>query len=439
MEKSKLALTIITVFTVFIIFFSCQKHEVNVAGSNLFKNVELVPEDVAKAVAEKFNPNIFFASSPSAAANSTTSAKSIYKTIINGNNKIKNQLTFKDSSGYPAFYIFNYENNGGFLFMSADYNIQPILAFVEHGEFKKDTVPPALIEWANRTFENTEVVRKGLYNNSKLAKATWRDYFQQNNIQSNNAITPNNVPPDGCQGYSHNTTVGPLLPVTWGQGCTYNNLCPSKTCTNVCAGSPNAWTGCVATCMAQVIRYFQPATPFNYIYAAMPVANGDGEVQRLMRDIGSTVGMDYKCSGSGADAVKVPNSLKGYFKFTSANRITYDAGSYTRVKNSLTNRWPVLLEGCRSQTNRFLGWIYSYGDCHEWVCDGYSAGDYLICNSDGTSSGGSTLYFHMNWGWHETNPFNNDYNGYYAFDNWNIPALNRNYQYARSAVTEIHL
>lgn len=437
MRKRTLQLLFLAIPPVFTFFVGCQKKDTSQSFSP-YKTVELVPENVARAVAEKFNPNIFFRSDNSNTSIDRTPIKSAYKTTIDGNNRIKNQIAVKDSNDYPAFYIFNFENNGGFLFVSADYNIQPILAFVEQGEFKKDTVPPTFIEWANRTFENTEVVRKGLYDNSKGAKAAWDQYFKQNNIQNglNNKIAP--VVP-GCQENTTNVTVGPLLPVTWGQGCSYNDLCPSKGCTNICFGSSAAWTGCVATSTAQIIRYWQPTTQYGYNYISMPTGSGNIEVQRLMRDIGlpANVGMDYQCSGSGADAGRVPSALKNNFGFASANRISYGDGTYQRVEDNLRNRWPVLLEGCRSKTNNFLGLIYSYSDCHEWVCDGYSDTDYYWCNADGTQGGVGLLYFHMNWGFHELQS-ENDYNGWFAFNNWNIPGLNWNYIYSNGAVTEIH-
>lgn len=428
MRKQFLAAGAIALAFCFIFIAGCHKNQTSRQPQENFTNVQLVPEDVARSVAETFNPNGFFPGQPS---------NSPYKSNLAGNNRIKSSFSFNDDSGYPAVYIFNFEN-GGFLFVSGDYNQQPVLAFVEQGEFKKDKVPATFIEWINRTFENTEVVRKGLYDNSKLAHRAWADYLAANNIT--NADLPKLPPPDpGCQETSHNTTVGPLLPVTWGQGCSYNDLCPSRSCTNICFGSPNAWTGCVATSTAQIIRYWQTNTTYGYNYATMPAGSGDIEVQRLMRDLGlsQNLSMDYGCDGSGANAERVPGTLKSNFGFTSANRIGYDIGTYQRVQNNLSNHWPVLLEGCRSRTNRFLGWIYTYDNCHEWVCDGYSATDITWCNPDGTGGGAGYLYFHMNWGWHETWG-GNDYNGWFAFANWNIPGLNWNFQYSNDAVTEIH-
>lgn len=100
----------------------------------------------------------------------------------------------------------------------------------------------------------------------------------------------------------------------------------------------------------------------------------------------------------------------------------------------------------QQQTNVFLGIWYTYQNCHEWICDGYRATTFTFC-SNGTLTSQSTLYFHMNWGWHEWNtnpPFSNpDYNGWFAFNNWKITGAGSggsdlNFKYANDMVTNIH-
>jgi hypothetical protein len=405
--------------------FGCKRESQN---EQLLKRTQLVPDSIAVSIAEHFNPANFFNE------NNPTN-KSLCKSTLTGENKIKTKYIFKDSYGNPALYIFNFEHNAGFLFVSADYQIQPILAFVEHGEFKKDTVPSGLIEWVNKTMENIEIVRNRLYDNSKGSAVGWRNYFKQN---GNNSINLKTMPliDNSCIDDKYTVkTVGPLLANTWGQGCSYNDLCPVLSC-NIGCGTGKAWTGCVATSTAQIIKFWHPNNGYNYNYASMPLSFGNFEVQRLMKDIGSNVNMSYGCSGSAADASKVPGTLKTSFGFNSANYVAY---SLQRLQNNLNYNCPVLLDGCRTQTGNWfiINWWNSYSDCHEWVCDGYSEYSVEWCVNGQYSGGCSYLYFHMNWGWHEFGT-SNDYNGWFAFDNWNIPGLNRNYQYARNLTCEIH-
>lgn len=406
---------------------SCQK-SLSDENQSAEKNLHIVPDSVAVSIAEHFKPSDFFKES-NATNNSPT------RSSLTGNNKIKSKYLFNDAYGNPALYVFNFENNAGFIFVSGDYQMQPILAFVEHGEFRKDTVPTGLVAWVNKTMENIEVVRKGLYDNSKAALGAWRNYYKQN---GNGSIVANFVPPvdNSCVEDEWTTvSVGPLLPVTWGQGCSYNNLCPNLSC-NIGCGDGRAWTGCVATSTAQIVNFWHPNNSYGYNYASMPAASGNGEVQRLMRDLGTKVNMSYGCSGSGADASTVPNALKNNFGFTSANFVNY---SWQRVRSNLSNHWPVLLDGCRTQTGHWfiINWWTSYSDCHEWVCDGFNEYTVRLCVNGQYSGGYTYLYFHMNWGWHEVGT-SNDYNGWFAFDNWYIPGLNWNFQYAQDLTSEIH-
>lgn len=429
---------ILTLTLIIVIFFQfgCQKTNVYVF-KNYKKDVQLVSLDSAIEVALRFNASVFFNSS-------NPSNHSPFKSTLNGNNKIADYTTIKDSKGRPAIYIFNFSNNNGFLFVSADYQLQPVLAFIERGKFTKDTVPPGIITWVNKTMSDIEIVREGLYDNSAVAKAAWALYRKENfnSTAAAKEVTPNSVPvdPNICESnpnYNNTTTeiAGPLLATTWGQGCSYNNLCPPKGC-NDC--SPNAVTGCVATAMAQVIRYWHPNTSYAYNYAIMPAATGNSEVQRLMINAGVAVFMNYGCAangGSAADGGIVPNVLKNSFGFVSASRSSYGANSQLVIENDIRYAKPVLLEGCNEQTNRFLGVWYTYQNCHEWVCDGFRETLNTYC-ANGNLVTLSTLYFHMNWGWHEVNS-TNDYNGWFISNNWTIAGINRNYQYARSFTSSI--
>jgi Peptidase C10 family/Spi protease inhibitor len=428
MKKTNLFFAAFIMAVGILLFAGCQKNKNNAALDAEETNVQIVPENVAIDIAEHFNPATFFNE------NNGSNYSSI-KSTLTGQNKIKEKFMFNDSYGKTALYIFNFEDNGGFLFVSGDYSLQPILAYIERGAFKKDTVPSGLVNWINKTMENIETVRKGLYDNAKVAGVAWRQYYKQNGITGIDAYYPIPIE-DGCTEDTWTTTsVGPLLPTTWGQGCTYNDLCPNLSC-NISCGTARAWTGCVATAAAQVVRYWHPTNSFGYDYNSMPTASGNNDVQRLMRDMGSNISMNYGCSGSGTQASNVPNALKNQFGLSSANYVSY---SYSRVESNLNAHWPVLLDGCSTRTSHWFifNWYYTYSDCHEWVCDGYNRYSVTYCNNGQVSGGASYLYFHMNWGWHEAWG-GNDFNGWFAFDNWNIPGAGFNFQYCKGLTSEIH-
>ncbi|MEZ4961172.1 MAG: C10 family peptidase [Saprospiraceae bacterium] len=225
---------------------------------------------------------------------------------------------------------------------------------------------------------------------------------------------------DPCAPYT-TTTKGPLVATNWGQRCTYNNLCPDKDCDDVCISNQNAWTGCVATAMAQILKYWSAPCTQEYIFATMPNNSGNGEVQRMMRDIGDAVDMDYGCSSSSADGDDTDNAFKDDFCYSLADRDSYVAGSYEVVIQDIKVNRPVLLDGCRTKNTAIpIVWYY-YTNCHMWVCDGYERRQ---------NSCYSTVKFYMNWGWNGSN------NGWYGLYSWGPGTYN--YQYARDFTHNIH-
>jgi len=205
----------------------------------------------------------------------------------------------------------------------------------------------------------------------------------------------------------------------WNQDCTYNEQCPDKDCEDVCSSNENAWTGCVATAIAQVLRYWAHPSSHQYVYSTMPNNSGNGEVQRMMKDVGESVDMDYGCDASSAYGSETPGSFKNTFGYSSATRDSYGPGSYQTVVQNIDGNKPVVLEGCRTRKNWVL--FYTYSNCHEWVCDGYER----YQNNCYTR-----LKFHMNWGWGGT------FNGWYYYNSWS-PGT-RNYQYAQDFTHNIH-
>ena len=417
-------------------------------------HVQLVSSSLAKTIAENFNPVAFFKTE-----NPTN--HSPVESKLNGHNIVKSIIIIPDNYNTPAIYVCNFTDNQGFLFVSADFQIAPILAYIEIGEFKKDKVPSALISWVDKTISNIEVVRKGEYDNTKEAKVAWDDYLSQNKITNTqvqsiiqNSVQPfyisvlpgDPVPVPSCVPTYQTVTVGPLLPVTWGQACSYNDLCPIMGCTNTCIGQPNAYTGCVATSTAQVVRYWQAQSNNGYNYVSMPTTFGNTEVQRLMHDIGIIVSMNYGCTASSASATNVVSSLNLNFSIAQPN---YGDYQWWVTASNLDNHWPVLLDACTDQTYHdfIIQWWEPSGSCHEWVTDGYQQNIWTTCVTSGPSAGRSEyhygfLYLHMNWGWHETwvnsNPGATDYNGWFMNQNWNIEGRNLNFQYFVSATTNIH-
>jgi photosystem II stability/assembly factor-like uncharacterized protein len=174
------------------------------------------------------------------------------------------------------------------------------------------------------------------------------------------------------------------------------------------------YTGCVATAMAQIMKYhnFPPQGVGSHTYthpvygvqtanfgaatynwSSMPnnVSSANPGVATIMYHAGVSVNMQYAPSGSGAYSEDVPDALMDYFNYKPGCEIKYK-NNYANVED-----FKALL---RANLDQSLPMYYSGSgnDGHAWVCDGYRL-------SDGK--------FHFNWGWSGSS------NGWYA-----IGALN---------------
>lgn len=264
------------------------------------------------------------------------------------------------------FYIFNYEK--GFAIITGDKRLPSYLGYSETGTLEKrnlDNTPGGLLIWLD---DAKMMVKEFKKNNFKIAST-------KNGRTTTNILT---------------SSKGPFTNTTWDQGWGYNNLVTTN-CTSGGSGG-KAFTGCVATSMAQIMKYWGDKTgrPLNYSWGSMPTTFGTNETQKLMRDAGVAANMNYGCSGSSTTLTKAHSALINTFKFTGGNRIAYDNNWANNTISSLFNDYPVILEGCDG------------GSCHAWVCDGYQQWK----NPQGFYDSRRDLWlptyytlFRMNWGW----------------------------------------
>jgi hypothetical protein len=304
----------------------------------------------------------------------------------------------------PAWYLWRWQRS--------------LLAEVDKGNIYGDVLPAGLIEWFQTTLENIELIRDGhIIVSSSIEQ--WSTYLSKEEIQR---IIPHELPSTECN--SRQVKViqkGPLLKTEWGQTCGFNDLLPSKGCPGNCFTVNKPRTGCITTALAQVVRYHEhPAT---YDYASMPSSYGNKEIQHLMKDLAAALQTNLGCEASSAQFSSIVPVLKNSFQFSSAYFGSYGATSVHLIKGEVSAHRPVVLGGCASK-KQFLWWT-SYSNCHAWVCDGFR---------EIVGSCSSTVFLHMNWGWNEEQTINN-YNGWFAFDQWEVPG--RKYQYLQEMVFNI--
>ncbi|MCX6246258.1 MAG: C10 family peptidase [Bacteroidetes bacterium] len=290
-----------------------------------------------------------------------------------------------------TFYTFNFDP-AGFVIVAADDASIPILGYSGESKIPAEITNPALKDWLDGySHEIYQIITGGLSNKETVQK--W------NLMVAGNFQSPSK-------------DVSPLLSTTWDQGCFYNALCPADVAPGACG---HTYTGCVATAMAQIMKYhnFPPqgvgshtytdptygsqtanfgSTTYNW--ASMPnnVSSANAAVATLMYHAGVSVNMHYSTSGSGAYSEDVPYAFMNYFNYMPGCAIYYK-NSYANVEDfknlirtDLDQQLPVYYSGSNPSEG------------HAFVCDGYRM-------SDGT--------FHFNWGWSGSS------NGWYSIGSLN--------------------
>ena len=273
----------------------------------------------------------------------------------------------KLQSTIGSLYVFSGEKG---VIVLPDEDLAPaLLGYSDSGEFDMEG-NPALREWFD-------------YYNSQLK------YLKAN---PESALSSSKVT------HKDRKAIQPLLKTEWNQEYPYNIMCPK-------VDGHETVTGCVATAMAQVMKYHnypergkgthsyfwrpgEEELTFNYdsipfqwdkmdnIYDKESSEASRRAVAELMLACGVSVDMHYEPGESGAATVAMGESLIDIFDYSKSlwmpNRAYYGYEEWEdMIYADLAEGLPVLYSGAGTAGG------------HQFVCDGYS--------SDG--------YFHFNWGW----------------------------------------
>lgn len=306
----------------------------------------------------------------------------------------------------PVYYVFNI--NEGFVIVSAQDLVFPVLAYSFGSKYTNEGFPPAFTAWMNsyRSQIYSAIIENPACSETNLN--AWLKYSSENFVPQKTK-----------------TIVGPLIITNWSQGCFYNSQFPSDTS----APCGHLWTGCVATAMGQVMKYFNfPKTGtgsngYNSSYGYVEADFGNTEydwvgmnynliseneaVAELLFHCAISINSQFFPDGTGAFDFTAAQALKQYFGF-SPNiqfhwRDSFGGDWLAMLRNELDQGRPVMYGGADSETN----------SGHTLVCDGYQ----------------DSTFFHFNWGWNGT------YNGYFYLDS--LIAGNSYFDFQHDAVVGI--
>jgi hypothetical protein len=357
--------------------------------------------------------------------------------------QIKSTETVKNAAGEALYHVVRLDP-AGFVILPADDRVVPIVAFSATGSFDPASQGPfaAMI--------NRDLPRRMARARTGVAAAGSRVKWQ-----AFLASSPN-PPPDSEENGAITAVsqiwVAPFVLTLWNQGADvsgidacYNYYTPPNAAGNV----NNYVCGCVATCMAQLMYYFQYPTigvgtaSFSitnngttqttqllggngsggpYVWSNMPLSPNQPTsaqaiaIGALTHDAGATVHMYYTpSSGSSAYTYLAQQALTNTFKYSNAGYYENDATGISgsnllnMINPNLDARLPVAL-GVEDQTD---------GAGHCVLLDGY-----------GYSA--STLFHHLNAGW------GGDDDIWYALPDIDTPDQNNNFTIIQACIYNIY-
>ena len=287
------------------------------------------------------------------------------------------RMSATPTSDHASYYVFN-GTGPGYVIVAGDDRAPAVLGYSDKGTFDPQDIPEAMQGLLEGYAAQIEALSHG-------AKAAPQ-------ISAGRAIRP-------------------LVPAVWAQSNPYNILLP------FIPSGKHAYTGCVATAMAQVLYYWKwPASTSQPIPAytsstlgfempELPVTSFDWNAMQDTYQTTDTLSaaalaaatlnlycaqameMDFKKTSSGATTSSMPWKLATYFDYDPsahmASRGNYSSQEWADLLyGELAAKRPVIYSGSKKSGG------------HAFICDGY----------DGNGM------FHINWGW------NGDSNGYFLLN-----------------------
>ncbi len=276
----------------------------------------------------------------------------------------------------------------GFVIVSANKAVEPILGYSNNSKIHENPAErsPEFTYWMNEYEKQiTDIIELDIKADNTISEKWQRlEKGEKYNAPSKSA----------------GMAVNPLMTTKWDQGNPYNAQCPSS------FFGGTAVTGCVATAMAQVMKYHNHppqgegyhsynsnqygtlsadygATTYGWNSMTNQPQSSNSAIAKLMYHCGVSVNMNYSPQSSGAYVIEsdAQNCSEKAFK----EYFGYDATTLDGVRRqSYSNtQWTNLIRGEVEANRPVLYAGFGNGGGHAFVCDG-------VDNSN---------FFHFNWGW----------------------------------------
>jgi hypothetical protein len=298
-----------------------------------------------------------------------------------GYHSLKVLETFiKSNSNLPLYYIFNISDQG-WVIVSADDAVPPVLAYSFEGSYSESHQSPQFVAWMQQYAGQIE---HAIMTNALPGNITEREWKRLLSID-----------PLNHSAFS-GREVQPFITSKWNQSSPYNGMCPA----DPLGSGGHALVGCVPTAMGQILYYYRwPDTgvgSYTYVDSTYGVQHVDFDsttykwdnmkasistsnvgIAELLYHLGVSCDLVYGPDASGMYNHKAAYSLRTYFKYSPNTQYVF--------RDSTTLDWDSLIIAHldRRMPLYYAGWSVPNIMGHAFVCDGYQGTD----------------YFHFNFGW----------------------------------------
>jgi hypothetical protein len=303
-----------------------------------------------------------------------------------------------DENGREALaYVFDLSPQG-FVVISGDNDLPPVIAYSEHGSFCWDEHPENILLHMLREDLRLRLEAVELMDKDKIER--YYEQWQGMIAGDEEFLDPGDSWPPAGQTWS-----GGWVESVWHQSAPYNDKCPIDPIDEV-----RCYTGCPATAMAQIINFWQypdsvifteddsyvsnyagRVIPIDAPAASMPAIdynNGSPSFEtaaELSYACGVSIQSVYSSQGSGVFTNSVcADAFLNHFDFTSADFRDSDGGDfYDVMEQNIKDSMPAII---------VIVWSFKPGG-HTLVCDGLRDGE-----------AGGDPQWHLNFGYGASQP-----------------------------------
>ena len=277
-----------------------------------------------------------------------------YRIAQKYNQSLATTLWKQKASGVASFssdaeyYVFNAAKNQGFVIVSGDDSLTELVGYSDSGTLDMENLPDNLSSWLDAYAEYVKAVRRS---EAKPLK---------NNLMPSLPV------------------IQPLLgQIMWNQSMPYNDMCPYDS-----DAQERCPTGCVATALAQIMKYWEwpvngvGSYSYNSSYGVLSAdftktyewdtmrdtytsyydenwnivnewTQEEGEaVAQLMADLGVALEMNYAPGGSGANDAMVQRAMHDHFRYQVENhpRLSMSSSEFVDLLVTCQGKREALLE-----------------------------------------------------------------------------------------------